>query len=173
VIFVGIDPGLTGGIAVIDEKTTPIYVGAFKAVAGEFSAHAFADMLNAIRQVNPVMILSNTRIVVGVEKVHSMPGQGVSSSFKFGNTYGKIQGVLAAKHIPFELITPQAWTRVMLAGEPKDDKKNRGKNVAQRLWPELSLRENERCRTVHSGMADALLIAEYLRRKHLGITSQP
>lgn len=168
-IFVGIDPGLTGGIAVIDKETRPIFVSAFHAIDGEFNHFQFADMLNDIRLAHPLEIPPGTRMYVGLEKVNAMPGQGVSSMFKFGNTYGKIQGVLAAKHIPYELVTPQAWTKVMLAGENKDDKKNRGKLVAQRLWPELELRENERCRTVHSGMADALLIAEFMRRKSLGL----
>lgn len=163
-IFVGIDPGLTGGIAAISDKGIPIFVSAFKPVDGEFDAYALADMITEIRAQHSS---STNRILCAVEKVHAMPKQGVSSTFKFGVTYGKILGLLSARLIPFELVTPQAWTKVMLAGEKKDDKKDRAKIVAQRLFPEMDLRASERSTTVHSGMADAILIAEFLRRNHV------
>lgn len=166
--FIGIDPGLTGGVAVIDAETVPIFVQPFKADDGEFNPHQFADILTDIR-IQCSEKRMNMRLMAGVEKVHAMPGQGVSSMFKFGNTYGKILGVLAAKQVPYELITPQAWTKVMLAGENKADGKSRGANVAQRMWPELSLTISDRAKKPHSGMCDALLIAEFLRRKYLGL----
>lgn len=165
-IYIGIDPGLTGGMAAIDEHSTPIFVGAFRSVAGEFDAHQFADVLTDIR----IQLGGPAKWMAALEKVHAMPGQGVSSMFKFGSVFGAIKGVLAAKAIPYELITPQAWMKIMFAGENSEGKE-RGKSVAQRLFPEVILRETPRCRTNHSGMSEALLIAEFLRRKHLGLLS--
>lgn len=167
-VFIGIDPGLTGGIAVLDSESRPLYVGAFTPDLGEFNPYRFADTLTNIRLASPVSILPSTCMVVGLEKVHAMPGQGVSSMFTFGTVYGKIQGVLAAKHIPYQLVTPQAWTKVMLAGEDKAEKKNRAKLVVKKLWPDLPLHATARSRTMHSGMADAILIAEFMRRRHVG-----
>lgn len=160
-IFVGIDPGLTGGIAALDKQGVPLFIGAFRPNANEFDMNQLCDILTNLRCDH-----SNTsRLVIGLEHVHAMPKQGVSSTFKFGSTFGKIQGILAAKHLAYELIRPQEWMGVMLAGEPKEMKKERAKNVAVRLFPDINFRATERSHTVHSGMADAVLIAEYLRRK--------
>lgn len=161
-IYVGIDPGLTGGIVALNERSEVLHISAFVPVVGDFDAHGLSDLLTDIR----TMEASSLKIMAAVEKVGAMPKQGVSSTFKFGKTYGQILGVLAAKLIPYELVTPQAWTKEMLAGENKDDRKNRAKVVAQRLFPELNLMATARSRVVHSGMADALLIAEFIRRTH-------
>lgn len=163
-IFVGIDPGLTGGIAALDEKGVPLFVGAFSPtkVENEFDMHKLCDILTDLRCEVP----HSNRMLIGLEKVHAMPKQGVSSTFKFGSTFGKIQGILAAKHLPFELVRPQEWMNSMLAGEAKDLGKVRAKNVSHRLFPDVDFRASARSTTVHSGMADAILIAEFMRRKY-------
>jgi hypothetical protein len=164
VIYVGIDPGLHGGLAAVNDDGHVLAVHAFKPTDGEFSAHELSDLLTDIR----TMEASSLSLMAGVERVHAMPKQGVSSCFKFGKVYGQILGVLSAKLIPYELVTPNEWMATMLKGENREDGKNRAKVVAQRLFPELNLRATERSTTVHSGMADALLIAEFIRRKHKG-----
>lgn len=160
-IFVGIDPGLTGGLAALDDRGVPLLVEAFKPSGNEFDTQRLCDLLTDLRTEIP----SSNRMLIGLEHVHAMPKQGVSSTFKFGTTFGIIRGVLSAKHLPYELVTPQAWTKEMLAGEPKDMKKDRAKNVALRLFPDMDFRATPRSVTVHSGMADAILIAEFMRRK--------
>jgi crossover junction endodeoxyribonuclease RuvC len=165
-LYVGIDPGQTGGIAALDKHSIPIFVGAFRPTKEGFDAKQLCDIITDLR----VQIPNSSMIAVAVEHVHAMPKQGVSSTFKFGTNYGKILGVLEAKQLRYELVTPQEWTKHMFAGMGKDMKKERGRIVAQRLFPDLNLRATERSHTVHSGMADALLIAEYFRRKSLGQT---
>lgn len=97
-----------------------------------------------------------------VEQVSSMPGQGVASTFKFGRTYGALEGVLTALKIPYALVTPQKWKKVMLAGvEAQEDKKAMSAIAASRIFPQIDFRETERCRKPHSGMVEASLIAEY------------
>ena len=94
---------------------------------------------------------------VAIERVHSMPKQGVASSFKFGMGFGIWLGILAALRLPHELVTPQAWKKLMLAGMPKE--KDASRQRAMQLFPDVDLSLKR-----HHGRADALLIAEWLRR---------
>lgn len=85
----------------------------------------------------------------------------MTSMFRFGENYGFIQGLLAAYAIPYELVTPQKWKReFQITGD-----KNSAVDVCRRLFPGVSLRRTERCKKDHDGMAEALLMAEYVKRK--------
>ena len=155
-LIIGIDPGLTGALAVIhpdktiDFHDTPILNVGKKSVC---NPAAMAALLRGYQELD-------TTLLVALEKVHSMPGQGVASTFTFGEGYGCWLGILAALGIAHELITPQAWKKVMMDGQAKD--KDGSRLIALRLFPEsaeqLKLKK-------HHGRADALLIAEFLRRK--------
>lgn len=96
-----------------------------------------------------------------LERVGAMPGQGVTSMFKFGENFGFIQGLLTAYGIPYELVTPQKWKKeFQVTGD-----KNSSIAVCKRLFQGVSLRRTDRCKTDHDGMAEALLMAEYARRR--------
>ncbi len=156
-IIVGIDPGLTGAIAMISEQgrislrpMPTLHVSKTKRMIDE---RAVCQMLehrgHAIHHVF-------------IEKVHAMPKQGVSSCFNFGCTWGVLRGICTALHLPYTLVTPQAWKKVMCKGINKsgDDTII----VCKRLWPDISLRATPRSKKDHDGLADALCIAEYGRR---------
>jgi len=89
-----------------------------------------------------------------------MPGQGVTSMFKFGENFGFIRGLLHANKIPYELVTPKKWKKEF--GVTSD--KNTAIDVCRCLFPDVSLLRTERCTKAHDGMAEALLMAEYARR---------
>lgn len=101
-----------------------------------------------------------------VEKVHSMPKQGVSSSFKFGQNYGTILGVLGAGRISTTLVTPQRWKKVVLT-DVGDKDKAAAIAFCRRMYPTCQLLASDRCRKPHDGMADALCIATYGLRFHV------
>lgn len=103
----------------------------------------------------------DTAIAV-MEKVGAMPKQGVVSTFRFGQGYGTILGVLGALGIRCELVTPQRWKAAILAGTARD--KAAAIAWCRRAYPGVPLRRTERCTTDHDGMADALCLAEYGRR---------
>lgn len=88
-----------------------------------------------------------------IERVHSMPKQGVASSFKFGQSYGFLRGILTGLKIPFEEVTPQKWQKE-LGCLTKGDK-NVSKQKAGQLFPDT--------KWTHA-TADAALICEYGRR---------
>jgi len=104
--------------------------------------------------------LAGARLRAVVESVHSMPKQGVSSTFKFGKGYGEILGILTA--IGAEIIepTPQAWKKVVLAGTDKS--KNAAIQVAENLYPDIQL-VLKGCRKPHDGMADAVCLMHFGR----------
>ena len=93
-----------------------------------------------------------------IEKVHAMPGQGVTSMFNFGMGYGLLRMALAANQIPYQLVTPQAWKKKVLAGLPKD--KSSAINYVARKYPNVDLIPGRK-RTPHDGIADAICIGEY------------
>lgn len=137
--YIGIDPGGSGGIAIID-KTTDI-MHTCKLSITELDVWEWlnetVDMLDA---------------VATIEQVHAMPKQGVTSSFTFGKNYGFLIGLLTAISIPYKFVTPQKWQKCMQCLTKGD--KNISKAAAQRLWPRIK---------VTHAIADALLIAEYGR----------
>ena len=102
-------------------------------------------------------------IHAAVELVHSMPKQGVASTFTFGKGCGEVLGVLTALEAVIHEPTPQAWKKVMMAGTDKS--KDAAIQVAENLFPEIQLIPKG-CRVPNDGMAEALLLAEWCRRQY-------
>ena len=149
-VFIGIDPGKSGAMAIIDRRKK----GEEQIFLYHFDADAYRDAL-----INLAADPMDCRCVV--ERVTAMPGQGVTSMFSFGENFGFIQGLLTAYSIPFELVRPAKWKKEF--GCTKD--KNTSVAVAQRLFPQVSFLRTERCKKPDDGFAEALLMAEYARRK--------
>jgi crossover junction endodeoxyribonuclease RuvC len=98
--------------------------------------------------------------VVGLEEVHAMPGQGVTSMFSMGKGSGLWEGIITALGMPLVRIPPQRWKKEMLAdGRGKD--KQASIVRALELFPEAA---SHMARKKDEGRAEAILIAEYLRR---------
>lgn len=148
--YIGIDPGLHGGLAGVNESS--VILEPMPVSGGEIDAHGVCVWLDGVHAS-----------LVCIEKVHAMPKQGVASTFKFGKGYGTILGVCAAMNICVELVTPQAWKAVVLAGTTKD--KDAAIAWCNRAFPMTSLIP-QGCRVPHDGLADALCIAEYARRTY-------
>lgn len=150
--YIGIDPGKSGAIAIIDGSTGVILTSVF----GEI---AYRGMLEQVDPAHSVCCL---------EHVGARPGQGVTSMFNFGENFGFIRGLLLAFGIPYQTVTPSKWKREFSVT------KDKGSSITacQRLFPRVSLLANERCRVPHDGIAEALLLAEYARRKFGGIDDE-
>ena len=108
------------------------------------------------------------RLYAIIEKVHSMPKQGVASSFNFGMGYGMLRGALTALCIPHELITPQQWKKTILHGYDWKGNKEASIWYVQQKYPDVSLLPTERSRKSSDGMADAVCLAEFAKYKHNG-----
>lgn len=145
-IYIGIDPGKKGAYAFVADDGDGAEVYAW-------DDNGFVESMKA---------LSVGRCVACVEKVGAMPGQGTVSMFSFGQSFGFILGVLTAFGIPYQLVPPRKWKAEYGL---LNTQKQASVDVAKRLFPEVSLMPTERCRKESDGMSDAVLMAEYARRK--------
>lgn len=148
--IIGIDPGKSGGIALLGPS------GYHESEA--LNKLTEADLADTLRKWSVAAAFEQVRVIAHVERVHSMPKQGVSSTFTFGQSYGFLRGCLHAISIPFEEVTPAKWQRAMGCLSKGD--KNITKAKAQQLFPGIKI--------THA-IADALLIAEYGRRLRGGM----
>ena len=160
-IYIGIDPGLSGAVAVLwDSLSFPSGVGA---VVND-TPTAQVDGKNKYLVPAMALLLSSYKdkqdeVLAVLENVHSMPKQGVASSFCFGEGKGMWEGILAAYNIPTEMVSPQRWKKEIMADQGKDKSAARFKAMA--LFPSLA----DQLKLVkHDGRAEALLMAEYARR---------
>lgn len=152
---IGVDPGGSSGCIctkkVIEGKEEYDYI--------RFKGATLKDMYRFLRKSNKIASLNNCKVFCVLEKVHSMPGQGVSSSFKFGVNYGNLQGLLMALGIPFEEVPPANWTKAMgkqkRPGEDKSESKKRRKTEAEFLYPWIKFTND---------MVDAHWLAIYAER---------
>ena len=140
----GIDPGLCGAVAFYF-PSAPGRVAAedMPAVGGEVDC---ATLAARILQMGPAFAV--------VERVASMPKQGIASTFKFGASYGAVRGVLAAMKIPVHLVAPAVWKKYFRLGTDKE----KARALAQRQCaasPEHFSRKKDH------GRAEAALLALY------------
>ena|SRR3990167_2802190 len=147
-VFIGIDPGVAGGVAILGE--------AGDVLSATKMPETDRDVLEAVRSGKDYGLP-----VATVEFVRSSPQMGVRSAWTFGVGYGRLRMALMASEIPFEEVTPRKWQAAMRCLTGGD--KNVSKARAQELFPGTKVTHN---------IADALLIAEYGRRHALGIYSQ-
>lgn len=141
-MVLGIDPGVTGGIAFLTTDRLEAYD--IPAVAGEVDVDTLATV---IRDKGPVAAF--------IERAASRPGQGVVSVFKFGAAYGALRAVVAACGVPLHLVSPTKWKGHF--GLDADKEKSRA--MALRLWPGVGYFSRKK----DHGRAEAALIALYGR----------
>lgn len=108
-------------------------------------------------------------VFVYLEKAQSIPGNAARSMFSYGVHNGEIMGILGTLGIPYELVPPQAWTKVMHAGVQAGTSKKKSLIAAKRLFPHESFLDIKKPKSSkpHDGLIDATLIAEFGRRKWL------
>lgn len=111
-----------------------------------------------------------TSVNAVIEKVHAMPGQGVTSMFSFGMTYGLTRMALIASQTPFEEVNPRSWQKALgITPKGKDETKDAFKlrllALAQQLYPKLHIWTVPRSKGQQLAICDALLIARYCQLK--------
>lgn len=171
--ILGIDPGLTGALVLVDKDgdlhkrfVMPTYETAKKrkVTKGKDKGKTKIGKQNHVDLIKLQMIFDQIAPMVKhayLEKVGAMPGQGVVAMFTFGKVFGYCEAMLAANKIPYTLVAPQTWTKVEHVGSPKDMKgKDRSRMVIQQNGlVELVTLEGED--KPHEGLIDAFLIARY------------
>lgn len=160
--FLGVDPGRGGGAAWLVFSANKIvrtdwltFVDTESFIASYFDDDERHDVTYCV-----------------IEKVHSMPKQGVKSSFTFGYYAGFVRGIVCAHSIPFQEVLPRKWQkglglRAKIKGEAKSQWKRHLLQQAQNLLPAFEWPDT---RKHQLAVADAVLMAEYARRVYVGET---
>lgn len=147
-LILGIDPGCSGAITVLDEEYNYIdhlLMPTFK--AGKSSRVNGAALTAFISQYR----ISHAYL----EKVNAMPGQGVVSMFTFGHSAGVVEGIIQGLLIPYTLVTPQSWKKKAgLIGKDKDA----ARSEAIRLYPSIRTLDKK---GAGQALADSILIARF------------
>ena len=151
--IIGIDPGLSGAIAVLEDIK----------VLNLFEMPVMAEGKKNKRQLNSAQLVNIIRensigeeeIVVVVEQVNAMPGQGVTSMFNFGQTFGAIKGVCAALNLPIFFVRPSKWKKYF---ELINSSKDSSRTKVIEMYPSLS---SQLAKKKDVNKSDAILIARY------------
>ena len=151
--IIGIDPGLSGAIAVLDnDKVLKIYDMPVMAEGKKNKRQ-----LNSAQLVNIIKenIKNHDEINVVVEQVNAMPGQGVTSMFNFGQTFGAIKGVCAALNLPIFFIRPSKWKKYF---ELINSSKDSSRTKVIEMYPSIA---NQLSKKKDVNKSDAILIARF------------
>lgn len=151
-VIIGVDPGQTGAIASYDGTI----------ITGLIDMPTMTRLHGSGRQVDPYTLATEIldlcagrNATAVIEAVSAMPGQGVSSMFRFGESVGVVLGVLGALQMPVRWVTPQRWKKAAgIAGRDKDA----ARSLAIQLHPEVAELLK---RKKDVGRADAALIARF------------
>ena len=152
-IVIGIDPGVSGAIAILENKK----------VLGIFEMPVMPEGKKNKRQLNSAQLVNilrdnikiNNEIAVVVEQVNAMPGQGVTSMFNFGQTFGAIKGVCAALNLPIYFVRPSKWKKHF---ELINSSKDSSRTKAIEMYPSLSA---QLAKKKDVNKSDAILIARF------------
>ena len=155
----GIDPGVSGAISVLENKK----------VIEVYEMPTMIDGKKNKKQVNGSQVANiikerlndDNEIIVVVEHVNAMPGQGVTSMFNFGQSFGVIKGICSALSLPIYFVRPSKWKRHFNLIKTNKDA-SRTKVIE--TYPEIS---SKLYRKKDSNKADAILIARYFNDTHI------
>ena len=151
--IIGIDPGLSGAIAVLKDNK----------VLNIFEIPVMSEGKKNKRQLNSAQLVrllkdnikDDEEVSVVVEQVNAMPGQGVTSMFNFGQTFGAIKGICAALGLPIFFVRPSKWKKHFeLINSSKDSSRTKAIEMYPLLSSELSKKKDV-------NKSDAILIARF------------
>ena len=151
--IIGIDPGLSGAIAILENNK----------VLNIFDIPVMSEGKKNKRQLNSALLVNllkeninpNEEVSVVVEQVNAMPGQGVTSMFNFGQSFGILKGICSAMQLPMFFVRPAKWKKYFnLINSEKDASRTKAIEVFPYISSELSRKKD-------SNKADAILIASF------------
>ena len=154
-LIVGIDPGITGSICflkdgkIIDVVEMPNMPEGKKNKRQVNGAQVFYEISSRIKNIE------KEKIKVIIEQVSAMPGQGVTSMFNFGQSFGILKGICSAMQLPMYFVRPAKWKKYFnLINSEKDASRTKAIEVFPYFSSELSRKKD-------SNKADAILIASF------------
>ncbi len=152
-IIIGIDPGLSGGIAVLKDNI----------IKNLYDMPVMSEGKKNKRQLNSAQLVKiikeniqeKEETAIVVEQVNAMPGQGVTSMFNFGQTFGAIKGISAALGLPIFFVRPAKWKKHF---ELINSSKDSSSTKAIEMYPSIS---DQLSKKKDVNKSDAILIARF------------
>ena len=153
-LIIGIDPGISGSICffedgkIIEVIEMPVMTEGKKNKKQVNGAQIYNEFLKRINK-------KDDQIRVVIEQVSAMPGQGVTSMFNFGQSYGILKGICSAMQLPMFFVRPAKWKKYFnLINSQKDASRTRAIEIFPYFSTQLSKKKD-------SNKADAILIASF------------
>ena len=154
-LIIGIDPGISGSICffnegrIIDVVEMPTMIEGKKNKKQVNGAQIFNEISAKIKE------LEKKDIKIVIEQVSAMPGQGVTSMFNFGQSYGILKGICSAMQLPMYFVRPAKWKKYFnLINSEKDASRTRAIEIFPYFSSQLSRKKD-------SNKADAILLASF------------
>ena len=154
-MIIGIDPGITGSICffengkIIDVVEMPSMAEGKKNKKQVNGAQIYYEISSRIKSIQ------KEEIKVVIEQVSAMPGQGVTSMFNFGQSFGILKGICSAMQLPMYFVRPSKWKKYFnLINSEKDASRTKAIEIFPYFSSELSKKKD-------SNKADAILIASF------------
>ena len=159
-LIIGIDPGISGSICffqdgkIIDVVETPTMIEGKKNKKQVNGSQIFNEISEKIKK------LDKKEIKVVIEHVSAMPGQGVTSMFNFGQSFGILKGICSAMQLPMYFIRPAKWKKYFnLINSEKDASRTKAIEIFPYFASQLSRKKD-------SNKADAILIASFFHETY-------
>ena len=153
--IIGIDPGISGSICffqdgkIVDVVEMPTMTEGKKNKKQVNGSQIFNEISEKIKK------LDKNEIKVVIEQVSAMPGQGVTSMFNFGQSFGILKGICSAMQLPMYFVRPAKWKKYFnLINSEKDASRTRAIEIFPYFSGQLSRKKD-------SNKADAILIASF------------
>ncbi len=159
-LIIGIDPGISGSICffedgkVVDVIDMPTMIEGKKNKKQVNGAQVYNEILKRIKKIES----KDIRVII--EQVSAMPGQGVTSMFNFGQSFGILKGMCSAMQLPMYFVRPAKWKKYFnLINSQKDASRTRAIEIFPYFSSQLSRKKD-------SNKADAILIANFYYETH-------
>jgi hypothetical protein len=154
-MYVGIDVGKDGAMVIIEGDKISKYK--FPMIGTDYDIEALSDLFSLIDPKDSHTV---------IEDVHAIGGGSAKANWSFSRGKAILEVLAIVHRIPFTMVKPKVWQKVVHEGIPKQGKaKDMTLMGVKRLFPDVDLRKNERCRTPDDGIYDALGMAYYCKIK--------
>ena len=160
-LIIGIDPGITGAICFFENGNIKDVIDMPTMASGNKNK----KQINASQIFNEISLrvknYKTEEVNVVVEQVSAMPGQGVTSMFNFGQSFGILKGICAAMQLPMYFVRPAKWKKYFNLIKTE---KEASRTKAIEIFPQISSKLSKK---KDNNKADAILIASFFNNTHL------
>jgi len=154
-LIIGIDPGISGAICFFEDGKIIDVIEMPSMSEGKKNKKQVNgnQLFNEIK--SRISVIKDGHVCAVVEHVTAMPGQGVTSMFNFGQSFGVIKGICSAMQLPIHFVRPTKWKKYFnLINTSKDASRSRAIEIFPKISDKLKRKKD-------SNKADAILIASY------------